>query len=419
MCTKSPQPGRLNAYIVDCLRTAGGRRNGSLSGYHPAELCATVIDGLLDKVGVKGSDIDDVIVGCVSQVGAQAANVGRNTVLSSTRLPATVPGTSVDRQCGSGQQAIHFAAQAVMSGFQDCIIAGGVESMSTVPINACVADGVKAGHGFPYGDAIWANYGEDAKKLCEFGMDPRSFNQFGGAELVGRKWKCTREEYDRFAVLSQDRASVATKAGKFKDEIFPVKVKKAKGDSPDEMHVRDEGIRATTYEKVAALKPMYPNGLLTAASSSQICDGAAAVLICNEVGLKRLGLIPRAKIVGMSVIGADPVLMLEGPVFATDHVLRSLGLKAEDVDLCEVNEAFAPIALAVAKAHFGGSLDKINVNGGAMALGHPLGATGAKLMTTLVHELERRQGQYGLLAICEGGGTANATIIERVPRSRL
>lgn len=407
------------AYIVEAARSAGGKKNGRLSGHHPVDMCAMVVDGLMDKVGVDGKHVDDVILGCVSQVGAQAGNIGRNVVLASKKLPETVPGTVVDRQCGSGQQALHFACQAVMSGTQDCVIAAGVESMSMVPIGANIRDGFKGGHGLPVSDAMMVEYGEPLKQLEEFGMDTRMFSQFGGAELLAKKYSMTKEELDKFACLSQQRAAHATKEGYFKQEVVPLPVKLAKGESPQEMHLNDEGIRPSTYENVSKLKPMHTNGLITPATSSQICDGAAAVMVCNENGLKKLGLKPRAKIVALSVVGSDPVIMLEGPVPATGAALSKAGLKAADIDLLEVNEAFAPVPLAVAKTYLGGSLDKVNVNGGAMALGHPLGGTGVKLMTTLVHELDRRQGKYGLLAICEGGGTANATIIERIPQSKL
>jgi len=409
----------FNAYIVEAVRSAGGKKNGRLSGWHPADLCAQVVDGLVAKTGIEGKHVDDVIVGCVSQVGAQAGNIGRTVVMSSKRLPETVPGTSVDRQCGSGQQALHFACQAVMSGTQDCVIAAGVENMSMVPIGSNVIDGFKAKHGLPNGEFVVENYGESMKQLEEFGMDVRQFSQFGGAELLAKKYQMTKEELDKFSLLSQERAAAATKAGRFREEIVPLPVKLAKGDSPQEKHTYDEGIRPSTFESISKLKPMFKNGKVTPATSSQICDGAAAVMVCNEQGLKKLGVAPRARIVALSVVGADPVVMLEGPVPATADALKRSGLKIDDIDLIEVNEAFAPVPLAVAKTFTGGSLEKINVNGGAMALGHPLGGTGCKLMATLVHELEKRQGRYGLLAICEGGGTANATIIERMPRSKL
>lgn len=409
----------FTAYIVDGVRSAGGKKNGRLSGYHPTDLCAAVVDNLVERTGIDGKHVDDLIVGCVSQVGAQAGNIGRNVVLSSKKLPESVPGTAVDRQCGSGQQALHFACQAVMSGTQDCIIAAGVESMSQVPIGANVADGFKAGHGLPNGQVVGEKYGEALKTFEQFGMDTRMFSQFGGAELLAKKYNMTKEELDKFSVLSQQRGAEATKSNRFADEIVPLPVKLKKGDSPVEMHDKDEGLRAVTYEATAKLKPMYQNGAITPATSSQICDGAAAVMVCNETGLKKLGLTPKAKIIAMTVVGSDPVIMLEGPVPATGAALEKSGLKPDEIDVIEINEAFAPVPLAVAKTFFGGSLDKINVNGGAMALGHPLGGTGVKLMTTLVHELEKRKGRYGLLAICEGGGTANATIIERMPQSKL
>jgi len=325
----------------------------------------------------------------------------------------------VDRQCGSGQQALHFACQAVMSGTQDCVIAAGVESMSLVPIGASVIDGIQAGHGHPNGLQVNEAYGESMKQLEEYGLPPQNFSQFGGAELLAKKYNMTREELDKFAELSHRRAAEATKAGRFKQEIIPVPVKLIKGESPNEMHDKDEGIRPTTIEGLAKLKAMFQKGVITPGLASQICDGAAAVMVCNEAGLKKLGLRPKAKITALSVVGACPVIMLEGPVPATGDALKRAGLKMEDIDVVEVNEAFAPVPLAVAKTYMDGSLEKINVNGGAMALGHPLGCTGVKLMATLVHELERRQGRYGLLAICEGGGTANGTIIERVPQSKL
>jgi acetyl-CoA acetyltransferase family protein len=418
-----------NAYIVECVRSAGGKKNGKLSGWHPTDMCAAVIDDLVARTGIDGANVDDVIVGCVSQVGAQSGNIGRNIVMSCKNLPETVPGTAVDRQCGSGQQALHFACQAVMSGTQDCVIAAGVENMSQVPIGANVVDGFRAGHGLPNGGKeILNNYGDAMKTLEQFGMDPRQFSQFGGAELLAKKYNMTKEDLDKFSVLSQQRGADATKSGRFDAEIVPLQTRilKQKKDSKemeivvtDEMHTKDEGIRASTYEKTASLKPMFKNGIITPATSSQICDGAAAVMVCNEDGLKKLGINPRAKITALSVVGADPVIMLEGPVPATGAALKKSGIKPEEIDVIEVNEAFAPVPIAVAKTFFGGSLEKINVNGGAMALGHPLGGTGVKLMTTLVHELEKRQGRYGLLAICEGGGTANATIIERIPQSKL
>lgn len=402
------------AYIVGACRTAGGKRKGKLSGYHPADLGGAVCDALVERTGCDPAQIEDVIFGCVDQVGSQAGNIGRFVVLASKHLPESVPGTAVDRQCGSSQQAIHFAAQAVMSGVHDCVIAGGVEVMTTVPIGAAVVDGLKAGHGTPMSKSHFDKYGEALKAYEEFGLSTELFTQFGGAELLSRKYGLTKEDLDQFAVASHARASEATKAGKFGEEIVQLPVKVLNEEKPsDGVHAQDEGVRpGTTLEGVAKLKPMFPGGIVTPATSSQICDGAAALLICNEAGLKRLGLQPRARIHSQALAATDPVIMLEGPIPASKLALAKAGLQIQDMDLYEVNEAFAPVPLAWAKA-LGADPEKLNVNGGAMALGHPLGGTGAKLMTTLVHELERRKGRFGLLAICEGGGTANATIIER------
>jgi len=307
----------------------------------------------------------------------------------------------------------------VMSGTQDIVIAGGVEVMTLVPIGSNVADSFKKGRGLPMSENMTEKYSaEMAEKFEPYGMSPAFFSQFGGAELLAKKYGLTKEDTDKFAVLSQQRAAAATKEGRFKKEVVPVPAKVLKlkeGEKePTGDHIHDEGIRAgATYEAISKLKPMYKNGIVTPASSSQIADGASAVLVCNEAGLAKLGLKPRAKIVGLSVAAADPVVMLEGPVFATQNVLKKMNLDIKQVDLYEVNEAFAPVPLAWAKA-LGADLEKLNVNGGAMALGHPLGCTGTKLVATLLTELERRGGKYGLLSICEGGGTANATVIERV-----
>lgn len=408
----------FTAYIVDACRSAGGKKNGRLSGYHPADLGAAVCDALMERTKIDPSQVEDVIFGCVSQIGSQGGNIGRNVVLASRHLPETVPGTSVDRQCGSSQQAIHFAAQAVMSGVQDCVIAGGVEVMSTVPIGSNIIAGFKAGHGMPMSSSQFEKYSDKLKAFEAYGMNPSQFSQFAGAELLGKKYSLTKEDTDKFATVSHQRAHAATLAGKFKEEIVPMATNLLKGDS-EGIHAQDEGVRAgVTLDGTAKLKAMFPNGILSAASSSQICDGAAAILICNERGLKRLGLKPMARIIGLALAGADPVMMLEGPIPASQAALRKAGLKITDIDLYEVNEAFATVPLSWCKA-LNADFSKLNVNGGAMALGHPLGGTGAKLMTTLVHELERRKGRYGLLAICEGGGTANATIIERMPASKL
>jgi acetyl-CoA C-acetyltransferase/acetyl-CoA acyltransferase len=388
-----------DAYIVGAVRSAGGRKNGRLSKVHPIDLGAKVVDALVEKTGVAVDDIGDLIWGCVSQVGAQSGNVGRNVCLSSV-LGEKVPGTSVDRQCGSGQQAMHFAAQAVMSGTQDVVIAGGVESMSQVPIGASIIDGAKADHGIPYGEVIKERY------------PGVQFNQFAGAEMLVKKYELTSDELNDFAFDSHVKAKRAVEEGRFNDEIVPIEIELE--DGTREMHVQDEGIRMdATLGAISGLQPMSEDGVLTAANASQICDGAAAVMIANGETCKRLGLKPLARIVAMSVIGSDPVIMLEGPIPATEKVLERAGLSMDDIDLFEVNEAFGSVPLSWAKA-MKADLTKLNVNGGAQALGHPLGGTGAKLMTTLVHELHRSGKRYGLLAICEGGGTANGTIVERV-----
>jgi len=392
------------AYIVDCVRTAGGKRGGALSKFHPADLGGVVVDALVDRNKINPEYIDDVIFGCVSQVGSQSGNLGRNVVLSS-KLPESVPGTTVDRQCGSSQQALHFAAQAVMSGTQDVVIAGGVEIMSLVPIGSSIMDGVANGRGMPSGERISERY------------PGVMFSQFEGAEIVAQKFNVSREEMEALAIESHRRGHEATQEGRFKNEIVPVKTVDPKT-GQEIIHDKDEGIRwpadASKLAKLPLLKP--DGGRITAATSSQICDGASAILVCNEAGLKKLGLKPRAKVVAMALAGDDPVMMLGGPIPATRNVLKRSGLSINDMDLYEVNEAFASVPLAWAK-EVGADLKKLNVNGGAMALGHPLGATGTKIMTTMINELERRNLRYGLQAICEGGGTANATIIERIPSS--
>ena len=389
-----------NAYIVSAVRTAGGKKNGKLSSWHPADLGAKVLDELVHQTGIDPQDVDDVIFGCVDQVGAQSGNLARNAVLASS-LPESVPGTTVDRQCGSSQQAIHFAAQAVMSGTQDVVIAGGVEVMSMVPIGASVKDGFDAGHGFPFSaEGIVARY------------PGVFFSQFTGAELVAEKWKLSREDLDAFALESHQKAKNATEMKFFDNEILPVAGRNEQNDN--DMVFADEGIRFdASLEALAGLNPVTEGGVITAGNASQITDGAAAIMICNDEGLKKIKTDPRAKIVALSVVGDDPVFMLTGPIPASHKVLARANLSIDDMDIYEVNEAFAPVPLAWA-IELGADKNKLNVNGGAMALGHPLGATGAKLMTTMLHELERREGKYALQAICEGGGTANATIIERL-----
>ena len=388
-----------DAYIVGAVRSAGGKKNGRLSAVHPIDLGAMVVDALVEKTGVAVEEIDDLVFGCVSQVGAQSSNVARNVCLSSV-LGESVPGTSVDRQCGSGQQAIHFAAQAVMSGTQDVVIAGGVESMSQVPIGANIIDGYKADHGLPYGKKISERY------------PGVQFNQFVGAEMLAEKYDLSVDELNAFALDSHMKAKQAVEEGRFTGEIVPIEVELEDGSLA--VHQQDEGIRMeATLDAIAGLAPMQEGGKLSAANASQICDGSAAVMVVSGDACKRLGLTPLARIVSMSVVGTDPVIMLEGPIKATQEALRKAQLQLSDIDLVEINEAFGSVPLAWAKA-LGADLTKLNVNGGAQALGHPLGGTGAKLMTTLIHELHRTGKRYGLLAICEGGGTANGTIIERV-----
>jgi acetyl-CoA acetyltransferase family protein len=381
-----------------------------------------VCDALLERAGVNGAAVEDVAWGCVTQSGAQAENAGRNVVLSSKRLPNSVPAFTLDRQCGSAQQALHLAAQAVMSGTQDCVIAGGVEMMSVVPMDSNVNSSWEGG---PHtGEGIQNAYGERMKEeYAVFEADPVKFDQFVGAELVAKKYRITREDADAFAMRSHTLAQAASTAGRFA-EIVPLPCRShpgiSKAEAPEEMHTVDEGIRpSTSIEALAKLKPILTNGVLTAAAASQICDGAAAMLVCNERGLQRLGLRPRARVVALGLAALDPVVMLEGPIPATQQVLAKAQLQIEDVDLVEVNEAFSSIPLAWAKAMTGGDLTKLNVNGGAIARGHPMGATGAMLMSNLVGELERRGGRYGLLTMCESGGTANATIVERVGHSGL
>jgi acetyl-CoA acetyltransferase family protein len=389
-----------NAYIVSAVRTAGGKKNGSLSQWHPADLGAKVLDELVHQTGIDPELIDDVIFGCVSQVGAQSGNVARNAILSSS-LPESVPGTTVDRQCGSSQQAIHFAIQAVMSGTQDVVIGGGVEVMSMVPIGSNIKDGFEAGHGLPFDT--------DGMKERYPGI---FFSQFTGAELMAKKWNLSREDLDKFALSSHQKAAVAVEGKYFDREILPIQAKNAEGKT--DMVFNDEGIRYdASLEALSGLNPVTEGGVITAGNASQITDGAAALMICNDEGLIKVKADPRARIVGISVVGDDPIMMLGGPIPASHKVLKTTNLNINDIDLYEVNEAFAPVPLSWA-IELKADMEKLNVNGGAMALGHPLGATGAKLMTTLLHELERTNGKYGLQAICEGGGTANATIIERI-----
>ena len=381
-----------DAYIVQAVRTAGGRRNGKLAGWHPADLAGEVLNALVDRSGIDPAAVEDVIFGCVSQVGEQSFHIGRNAVLAS-KLPDSVPAVSIDRQCGSSQQAVHFAAQAVMSGTQDVVIAAGVESMSRVPIGSPTALAVNAGLGGPWSQRIQDRYGV------------KEFSQFTGAQMISEKYGFCRERLDEFALLTHQRAARATQAKAFANEILPIRI--AGGE-----HTVDEGIRFdATRESIGAVKLLKEGGVLTAANASQVCDGAAGVLIVNERGLKAHGLTPLARIHNLTVTGGDPVIMLEEPIRATRLALKKSGMKIEDIDLYEINEAFASVPLAWLKG-VDGNPDRLNVNGGAIALGHPLGATGAKLMTTLVNALRARKGRYGLQAMCEGGGLANVTIIE-------
>jgi len=386
------------AYILTAVRTAGGRRNGRLSGWHPVDLAAQVLDAIVDRSGVDPAQVDDVILGCVMQVGEQAVNVARNAVLAS-KLPESVPGTSIDRQCGSSQQALHFAAQAVMSGTMDLVIAGGVESMTRVPLGSSVALAKQAGMGGYMSPAMKRRYGDI------------QFSQFDGAEMLARKYGLDRAALDAWSLESHRRAAAATQAGAFAGEILPVPVRLQDGSGEGE-HTVDEGIRFdASTESISGVKLLREGGVISAASASQICDGASAVLVASERAVKALGAAPLARIHHLSLLGHDPVIMLEAPIPATEAALRRAGLKLGDIDLYEVNEAFASVPLAWLQATRADPA-KLNVHGGAIALGHPLGASGTKLATTLLHALRRRGGRYGLQTMCEGGGMANVTIFE-------
>ena len=390
------------AYIVAAARTATVKRNGALSGWHPVDLAAQVINALLDRSGADPALVEDVIMGCVSHVAEQSNNVARNAVLAS-RLPEHVPGVSIDRQCGSSQQAVHFAAQAVMSGTQDVVIAAGIESMSRVPMFLPMTLPRKNGFGIYMRPDILKRY-----------PDSPEFSQFMGAELLANKYGFRKEQLDAFALESHRRASAATKGGLFKDEIVPVEVRTLEGVATGAMHLADEGIRHdATLEGIAGVKLLQEGGMVSAANASQISDGAAGLLIVNERGLKAIGAKPLARIHQMTVIGDDPVIMLEGPLPATMTSLKKAGLSINDIGHFEVNEAFAPVPLAWLK-HTGADPARLNPLGGAIALGHPLGASGAKLMTTLVYALINGNKRYGLQTMCEGGGMANVTIIEKL-----
>jgi acetyl-CoA acetyltransferase family protein len=381
-----------SAVIVDAVRTPLGRRNGKLKDWHPVDLAAHTLEALIERNDLDPALVDDVIMGCVSQVGDQAVNVGRNAALAAG-FPESVPGTSIDRQCGSSQQAAHFAAQGVMAGAYDIVVAAGVESMTRTPMGSSLLPGT-----VPFGPKVLARYD----------LVPQGIS----AELISEKWGISRDDNDAFSVESHRRAARATEEGRFDREIVPVEVSTEDG---KERMARDEGIRPdSTMETLAKLKPAFKaDGVVTAANSSQITDGAAAVLIMSEEKANSLGLVPRARFHAFALAGVDPVMMLTGPIPATTKVLERGKLTLDDVDLVEINEAFAPVVLAWQQEHHP-DMSRVNVNGGAIALGHPLGCSGARLMATLLNELERSGGRFGLQTMCEGGGMANATILERL-----
>ena len=394
------------AVIVDAIRTPMGKRNGKLSGFHPADLAGEVLKALSDRNDLDPALVEDVIMGCVMQVGAQGVNIGRNAVLASG-WPESVPATTIDRQCGSSQQSAHFAAQGVMAGAYDIVVAAGIEVMSMVPMGASM---MAPNTGVPFGPKMMARY-EDRGGLVPQGTS---------AELIAEKWNLSREELDAYGARSQQFAAKAREEGRFEREILPVQARPVDKETgkliaTDEILSQDEGIRPdTTVETLANLKPAFkPDGVVTAGNSSQITDGASAVLIMSEAKANELGMTPRARFHSFSLAGVDPIFMLTGPIPATEKVLERSGLTMDDIDLVEINEAFASVVLAWEK-ELHPDMDKVNVNGGAIALGHPLGCSGARLMTTLLHELERTGGRYGLQTMCEGGGLANATIIERL-----
>ena len=387
------------AYIVAATRTAGGRKGGRVRGWHPADLAGVVLNELVDRTGIDPVTVEDVIMGCVTQAGEQSTNIARNAILAS-RLPESVPGTSVDRQCGSSQQALQFAAQAVMSGTMDIVIASGVESMTRAPMGMSVMLPAQAGMGLPKSPRM-----EDRYPNIQF-------SQFVGAEMVAAKYGLTKDQLDEFGYHSHQRAIAATQGGAFKDEIVAIDGIDKEGAVV--RHDSDEGIRFdVSLEGMRGVKLLQEGGRITAATSSQICDGASGVMVVSERALKEHGLTPLARIHHLSVIGHDPVIMLEAPIPATERALKRAGMSIDEIDLFEVNEAFASIPVAFIQK-LGADHAKVNVNGGAIALGHPLGASGTKLMTTLVHALKARGKRYGLQTMSEGGGLANGTIIERL-----
>jgi acetyl-CoA acyltransferase len=388
------------AVIVDAVRTAGGRRNGKLRGWHAVDLAAEPLKALVNRNNLDPELIDDVIMGCVMQVGEQAVNIGRNAALAAG-FPESVPATTIDRQCGSSQQALHFAAQGVIAGAYDVVIAAGIESMTHTPMGSSVVRDL----GFPFGPEMMARYAERGGLV----------SQGISAEMIADQWGVSREDLDAYAARSQQYAARAAAEGRFENEIVGIAVRDDEGKATDEMLTQDEGIRPdTTVEVLANLKPAFkPDGKVTAGNSSQISDGASAVLIMSEEKAAALGLTPRARFHAFALAGVDPVTMLTGPIPATRAILEKTKMSIEDIDLIEINEAFASVILAWEK-ELHSDMDKVNVNGGAIALGHPLGASGAKLMATLLNELERTGGRWGLETMCEGGGMANATIIERL-----
>ena len=379
------------AYVIEAVRTAVGKRNGSLAKVHPIDLGVAAFRGVFDRVDVDPAAIDDVVVGCLDTIGPQAGNIGRNTWLAAG-YPEEVPGVTVDRQCGSSQQAISFGAQAIMAGTADFILAGGMQNMSAIPISSAMTVAEQFGFTSPTNESEnWLHrYGD------------QEISQFRGAEMIAEKWNISREEMEEFALGSHEKAFAAIRAGHFENEIVPVGSFRT-----------DEGPRESSLEKMAALKPLREGGRLTAAMASQISDGASAVLLASDQAVKDHKLTPRARIHHISARGADPVFMLTGPIPATRYALDKAGLTIDDIDVVEINEAFAPVVMAWLK-ETNADPEKVNPNGGAIALGHPLGATGAKLFTTMLNELERTGGRYGLQTMCEGGGTANVTIIERL-----
>ena len=379
------------AYIIDTVRTPVGRRGGSLSQVHPADLGAASLNELMRRTGIDPGAVEDVVFGCLDTIGPQAGDIARTCWLAAG-LPMHVPGTTVDRQCGSSQQAVHFAAQGVMSGTQDLVVAGGVQNMSQIPISSAMTVAEPLGFTDPFsGSPGW---------VARFGT--QEVSQFRGAEMIAEKWDISRDDMEAFAVQSHERAIRAREEGRFENEIFEFN-----GLS------HDEGPREPNWEKIRSLQPLTEGGRVTAAVASQISDASAAMLIASEAAVTAHGLKPRARIHHLSVLADDPIYMLTAPIPATAHALKKAGMTLDDIDLIEINEAFAPVVLAWQK-ETGADLSKVNVNGGAIALGHPLGATGVRLMTTLLNELERTGGRFGLQTMCEGGGQANVTIIERL-----